>query len=249
MKNNYINCDKKNYDENTKKEESKESDIDIGTESPEISEENARGNIFFLNVIGQIEGHMAQGTDVKTTKYEHVIPALIAACENKKIDGVLITLNTVGGDVEAGLAISELIANLGKPTVSLVLGGGHSIGVPPAVSADYSFIAPSATMTIHPVRMSGTMIGVAQTYNYFEKMTERISNFIVSNSNISKERLKELMTDPKNLATDVGTVLVGSQAVCENLIDEMGGLFNAIEKLYELIEHYKNENSNDDCFK
>ncbi len=209
---------------------------DIGTKVPEQSADNPRGNIFFLNIIGQIEGHITQGTDIKTTKYEHVIPALISAAENKKIDGILITLNTVGGDVEAGLAISELISNIGKPTVSLVIGGGHSIGVPLAVSANYSFIAPSATMTIHPVRMSGTMIGVSQTYNYFEKITDRISSFIVANSKISKEKLKALMTDPKNLATDVGTVLVGKEAVFEKLIDEMGGLHDALEKLYALIE-------------
>ncbi len=232
MKSNINNCENEDFSEDLQSNDSTE---DIGTKSPEQSEDNPRGNIFFLNIIGQIEGHVVQGTDIKTTKYEHVIPALIAAAENKKIDGVLITLNTVGGDVEAGLAISELIAHIGKPTVSLVIGGGHSIGVPLAVSTNYSFIAPSATMTIHPVRMSGTMIGVSQTYNYFEKMTERISNFIVNNSNISKEKLKELMTDPLNLATDVGTVLVGSEAVFEKLIDEMGGLHDALEKLYDLI--------------
>ncbi len=223
-------------DEELKDEENDNNDKnDLGTEKvPDISDDNPRGNIFFLNIIGQIEGHMVQGNDIKTTKYEHVIPALVAACENKKIDGVLIILNTVGGDVEAGLAISELISRVGKPTVSLVIGGGHSIGVPLAVSADYSFIAPSATMTIHPVRMSGTMVGVSQTYNYFEQMTERISNFIVRNSNITKERFKELMTDPKNLATDVGTVLVGSQAVFENLIDELGGLYDAFAKIIRI---------------
>lgn len=211
--------------------------VDLGTDYiPTISEENPRGNIFFLNIIGEVEGHIEANENVKTTKYEHVIPALVAACENKKVDGVLIILNTVGGDVEAGLAIAELISRLGKPTVSLVIGGGHSIGVPLAVSADYSFIAPSATMTVHPVRMSGTMVGVSQTYDYFEKMTERIMDFIVFNSKITKERLKELMVDPKNLATDVGTVLIGSDAVFENIIDEIGGLFDAMEKLYSLIE-------------
>lgn len=211
--------------------------VDLGTDYvPTMSEENPRGNIFFLNIIGEVEGHIESNENVKTTKYEHVIPALVAACENKKVDGVLIILNTVGGDVEAGLAIAELISRIGKPTVSLVIGGGHSIGVPLAVSADYSFIAPSATMTVHPVRMSGTMVGVSQTYDYFEKMTERIMDFIVFNSKITKERLKELMVDPKNLATDVGTVLIGSDAVFENIIDEIGGLFDAMEKLYSLIE-------------
>ncbi len=233
-----INCDEEEIEE--KKEVKTETNVDLGTSNvPEMSEDNPRGNIFFLNIIGQIEGHMVQSNDVKTTKYEHVIPALVATCENKKVDGVLVILNTVGGDVEAGLAISELISKIGKPTVSLVIGGGHSIGVPLAVSANYSFIAPSATMTIHPVRMSGTMIGVSQTYNYFEKMTERITDFISSNSGISKQRLRELMTDPRNLATDVGTVLVGQQAVFEKLIDEVGGLNDALEKLYSLIEENK----------
>lgn len=243
----------KEYYENIEEEEEEDNECDdcdkkndLGTDKvPTFSEDNPRGNIFFLNIIGQIEGHVVQGSDVKTTKYEHVIPALVATCENKKIDGVLVILNTVGGDVEAGLAISEIISRLGKPTVSLVIGGGHSIGVPLAVSASYSFIAPSATMTIHPVRMNGTMIGVSQTYNYFEQMTDRITDFIVSNSNISKKRLKELMTDPNNLATDVGTVLVGAQAVFENLIDEMGGLSDALEKLYTLIEEQKNTSTED----
>ncbi len=237
-----INCE----DDNEESEKDKVKELDskeMGTATPTISEDNPRGNIYVLNIIGQIEGHMIQSTDVKTTKYEHVIPALVAACENKKIDGVLIILNTVGGDVEAGLAISELISQIGKPTVSLVIGGGHSIGVPLAVSAQYSFIAPSATMTIHPVRMNGTMIGVSQTYNYFEKMTDRITDFIVRNSKISKDRLRTLMTDPKNLANDVGTVLVGSEAVFEKLIDEMGGLNDALEKLYSLIEANKNKDS------
>lgn len=226
-------------EDETNQDDAKKSNdkVDLGTDYvPTMSEENPRGNIFFLNIIGEVEGHIESNENVKTTKYEHVIPALVAACENKKVDGVLIILNTVGGDVEAGLAIAELISRIGKPTVSLVIGGGHSIGVPLAVSADYSFIAPSATMTVHPVRMSGTMVGVSQTYDYFEKMTERIMDFIVFNSKITKERLKELMVDPKNLATDVGTVLIGSDAVFENIIDEIGGLFDAMEKLYSLIE-------------
>ncbi len=248
MENNsyYQDCDEEETEEVIENVCDDKEKTDLGTKDvPEMSENNPRGNIFFLNIIGQIEGHMVQGNDVKTTKYEHVIPALVAACENKKVDGVLVILNTVGGDVEAGLAISELISKLGKPTVSLVIGGGHSIGVPLAVSANYSFIAPSATMTIHPVRMSGTMIGVSQTYNYFEMITDRITDFIVANSKITKQRFKELMTDPKNLATDVGTVLVGSQAVFENLIDEMGGLYDALEKLYSLIEVNREKLKND----
>lgn len=232
-----------NKEDSQKNETEKKSNdkVDMGTDYvPTISEENPRGNIFFLNIIGQVEGHIVASEDVKTTKYEHVIPALVSACENNKVDGILILLNTVGGDVEAGLAISELISKVGKPTVSLVIGGGHSIGVPLAVSSNYSFIAPSATMTIHPVRMSGTMVGVSQTYDYFEKMTDRIMDFIVLNSKITKQRLKNLMTDPNNLATDVGTVLVGAEAVRENIIDEVGGLFDALEKLYCLIEENKN---------
>ncbi len=244
-----IDCEEENEDEEVTKVIKEKENKEMGTEAPEMSEDNPRGNIYFLNIIGQIEGHMVQNNDVKTTKYEHVIPALVAACENKKIDGVLVILNTVGGDVEAGLAISELISQIGKPTVSLVIGGGHSIGVPLAVSAQYSFIAPSATMTIHPVRMNGTMVGVSQTYDYFEKMTNRISDFIVRNSKISKERFKELMTDPKNLATDVGTVLIGSEAVFEKLIDEMGGLNDALEKLYCLIEENKEKQSENETTK
>ncbi len=249
----FNNCsDEDLEDEDEDCSSGKNEKVDMGTEKvPDLSEDNPRGNIFFLNIIGQVEGHIVQNNDVKTTKYEHVIPALVGACENKKIDGVLVILNTVGGDVEAGLAISELISKLGKPTVSLVIGGGHSIGVPLAVSANYSFIAPSATMTVHPVRMNGTMVGVSQTYNYFEQITDRIANFIVANSKISKQRFKELMTDPSNMATDVGTVLVGSQAVFEKLIDEIGGLHDALEKLYSLIEidreskKEKEENKND----
>lgn len=198
-------------------------------------QKNPRGEIQFLTIIGQIEGHVVSPPNTKTTKYEHVIPQLVMTAENQEIDGLLILLNTVGGDVEAGLAIAELIANLGKPTVSLVLGGGHSIGVPLAVSADYSFIAPTATMTIHPVRMSGTVIGAPQTYDYFNKMQDRIMDFVVSNSQISKERLIELMMDTEKLALDVGTILNGSEAVDEKIINEVGGLYDAMEKLYSFV--------------
>ena len=196
---------------------------------------NPRGEIQFLTVIGQIEGHMVSPPNTKTTKYEHVIPQLVMTAENRDIDGLLILLNTVGGDVEAGLAIAELIAHLGKPTVSLVLGGGHSIGVPLAVSACHSFIAPTATMTIHPVRMNGTMVGTPQTYDYFNKMQDRVMDFIVNNSKIKRERLMELMMDTEKLALDVGTILIGSQAVEEKIINESGGLYDAMEKLYKLI--------------
>jgi len=197
---------------------------------------NPRGNISYLPIIGHIEGHVAMPASNKTTKYEHVIPLLISAAENPEIEGLLIILNTVGGDVEAGLALSELIANIAKPTVSLVLGGGHSIGVPLAVSAKYSIIAPSAAMTIHPVRLSGTLIGAQQTYDYFNKTQDRILEFIVKNSEITKERLTKIMTDPAQLALDMGTILVGEEAVREKLIDQTGGLNDAMEKLYEMID-------------
>ncbi len=197
---------------------------------------NPRGNIQFITVIGQVEGHMTLPPHNKTTKYEHVIPQLVMSADNPEVDGLLVLLNTVGGDVEAGLAIAELIANLGKPTVSLVIGGGHSIGVPLAVSANYSFIAPSATMTIHPVRLNGIVVGTPQTYDYFNKMQERILEFIVNNSNITKDRLKELMLDTSTLVLDVGTILIGEDAVNEKIIDETGGLYDAMEKLYCLIK-------------
>ena len=198
--------------------------------------ENPRGNIQFLTIIGQVEGHLVLPAHNKTTKYEHVIPQLVMAAENAEIDGVLILLNTVGGDVEAGLAISELISRLGKPTVSLVIGGGHSIGVPLAVSSSYSFIAPSATMTIHPVRMNGVVVGTPQTYDYFKKMQERISNFVVANSGITKDKLTDLMMDTSKLVLDVGTILTGEEAVQEKLINEVGGLYESMEKLYSMIE-------------
>ncbi|MDR1688008.1 MAG: ATP-dependent Clp protease proteolytic subunit [Clostridiales bacterium] len=197
---------------------------------------NPRGNIQFLNIIGQIEGHMVLPEQNKTTKYEHVIPQLFITAQNPETDGLLILLNTVGGDVEAGLALAEVIAGLGKPTVSLVIGGGHSIGVPLAVAANYSFIAPSATMTLHPVRVSGTVVGVPQTFDYFNKTQQRIEDFIVRNSHISKTRLNQLMMDTGNLIMDVGTTLTGADAVKEKIIDETGGLSDAIEKLYEIIQ-------------
>lgn len=195
-----------------------------------------KDNIHCLTIIGQIEGHMVLPPQNKTTKYEHVLPQLAAIEDNPKIEGVLILLNTVGGDVEAGLAISEMISSLSKPTVSLVLGGGHSIGVPLAVSSQYSFIAPSATMTIHPVRMNGLVIGVAQTFEYFEKMQERIVEFVVRNSNVTGDRFKKLMLDTDMLAKDVGTIILGEEAVKVGLIDELGGLKEAMAKLYQLIQ-------------
>ena len=206
--------------------------VDMGSVTPT----KGKHVIHCLTIIGQIEGHYTLPSQNKTTKYEHVIPQLVAIEEDPEIEGLLIILNTVGGDVEAGLAIAELIAGMKKPTVSLVLGGGHSIGVPLAVSAQYSFIVPTATMTIHPVRMNGLVLGVPQTLSYFEKMQERIVSFVTENSHIPAERFEKLMMQTGQLMMDVGTSIDGTQAVEEGLIDGLGGLSDAIEKLYELIE-------------
>lgn len=192
-----------------------------------------------LTIIGEVEGHESAPSHSKTTKYEHVLPKLAMIEDDAQVDGLLILLNTVGGDVEAGLAIAEMIASLSVPTVSLVLGGGHSIGVPMAVSADYSFVVPSATMVIHPVRSSGMFIGVAQTYRNMEKIQDRITTFISSHSNITQERLEELMLDTTQLVKDVGTMLEGREAVEEGLIDEVGGMKEALGKLYKMIEAKK----------
>lgn len=192
--------------------------------------------IHCITIIGQVEGHVSMPPQNKTTKYEHIIPQLVALSDDPKIKGLLVILNTVGGDVEAGLALAELIASFEKPVVSLVLGGAHSIGVPIAVSSDYSFITPSATMTIHPVRMSGTVLGVVQTFEYFDQMQERIVEFVASNSGISPERFRALMLDTGKLAKDMGTILVGKQAVEEKLIHEVGGLKEALRKLHEMIQ-------------
>ncbi|MBP3794273.1 MAG: ATP-dependent Clp protease proteolytic subunit [Ruminococcus sp.] len=198
---------------------------------------NAKHNIHCLNIIGQVEGHYILPAQNKTTKYEHIIPALVAIEQDRTIEGLVIILNTVGGDVEAGLAISELIASMKTPTVSLVVGGGHSIGVPLAVSAKRSFIVPSATMTIHPVRMNGTVLGVPQTLSYFDKMQERIVRFVCHNSKMSPERFRELMLATGQLVMDVGSVIDGETAVREGLIDELGGLSDVIECLYDMIEN------------
>ncbi len=191
--------------------------------------------IHLLSVIGEIEGHECLPGNSKTTKYEHVLPKLAAIEDSPEIDGLLILLNTVGGDVEAGLAIAEMIASVSKPTVSLVLGGSHSIGVPIAVSTDYSFIVKTGTMVIHPVRMNGTVIGAPQTYDYFRQMQDRILGFIADHSNARRERLEELMLDTGMLTKDLGTILVGSDAVEEGLINEVGGISSALAKLGELI--------------
>lgn len=198
-------------------------------------EEGGQG-IFCLNIIGQIEGHYTLPSDNKTTKYEHVIPALVTVEQSEAAKGLLVLLNTVGGDVEAGLAIAELIAGMKTPTASIVLGGGHSIGVPLAVSAKRSFIVPSATMTIHPVRMNGPIVGVPQTFTRFRRMQERINGFVTANSRITKEHLKSLMYAEGELVTDVGTVLNGTDAVGCGLIDCLGGLSDAIDWLKEQIK-------------
>lgn len=195
-----------------------------------------KSNIYLLSIIGEIEGHEALGDRAKTTKYEHILPNLARAEDDEKIDGMLILLNTVGGDVEAGLAIAEMIASMSKPTVSLVLGGGHSIGVPLAVSSDYSFIVPSGTMVIHPVRQSGMFIGVAQSYRNMEKTQDRITEFVSEHSQISKHRLEELMLDTSMLVKDVGTMLDGREAVREGLINEVGGISDALARLHAMME-------------
>lgn len=192
-----------------------------------------------LTVIGEIEGHESAPSHSKTTKYEHVLPKLALIEDDEEIEGLLILLNTVGGDVEAGLAIAEMIASLSIPTVSLVLGGGHSIGVPMAVSADYSFIVPSATMVVHPVRQSGMFIGVVQTYRNMEKIQDRITDFVSGHSHMIRQRMEELMLDTSQLVKDVGTMLEGEEAVREGLIDEVGGIRDALDKLYALIEEKK----------
>lgn len=193
-----------------------------------------KSKIHLISIIGEIEGHECLPQHNKTTKYEHVLPQLAAIEDSSDIDGLLILINTVGGDVEAGLAIAEMIASLSKPTVSLVLGGSHSIGVPLATSANYSFIVPTATMIIHPVRMSGTVIGVAQTYDYLEKIQERILSFVTHHSNIEKDELKKLMLNTSQLAKDVGSILVGVEAVERGIIDEVGGIKEALSKLYTM---------------
>lgn len=206
----------------------------------DISDKKSGSGIELFTIIGEIEGHDVISGSTKATKYEHILPKLARAEEDENTDGILILLNTLGGDVEAGLAIAEMIASLSKPTVSLVLGGSHSIGGPLAVSADYSFIVPTGTMIIHPVRSTGMFIGVIQSYRNMEKTQDRIIRFIAEHSNISQERLTELMLDSSQLVKDVGTMLVGSEAVKEGLIDEVGGISQAFAKLRELIRKEKN---------
>ena len=200
-----------------------------------------KSGIHCITIIGQVEGHVSMPPQNKTTKYEHLIPQLVGLSEDTKTKGLLVILNTVGGDVEAGLALAELISSFEKQVVSLVLGGAHSIGVPIAVASDYSFITPSATMTLHPVRMNGTVLGVVQTFEYFDQIQERIVEFVAHNSGISADRFRELMLSTGKLAKDMGTILVGEEAVKEALIDEIGGLAEALNKLRQMIAEGEGE--------
>ncbi len=215
-------------------EEKKEKNEEI-MQFGQIELESEEDRISMLTIIGEIEGHECLPASTKTTKYEHVLPKLAEVEENKQIDGLLLLLNTVGGDVESGLAIAEMVASIRKPTVSLVLGGSHSIGVPLAVSTDYSFIVPSGTMVIHPVRMNGTIIGAQPTYDYFKQMQDRILRFVAAHSKAEEKRLEALMMNTGILNRDLGTILVGKQAVEEGLIDEVGGIHEAFQKLHNLI--------------
>lgn len=223
--------------------ENTRSDEQEALEKAELAEKNGQSLssnskhlIHCLNIVGQVEGHYVLPEQNKTTKYEHIIPALVAIEQDRSVEGLLIVLNTVGGDVEAGLAIAELIAGMKTPTVSLVVGGGHSIGVPLAVSAKRSFIVPSASMTIHPVRSSGTVLGVPQSFSYFDRIQDRIVAFITDNSRIRQEELRSLLMNTEELVMDVGTILEGARAVEVGLIDSLGGLSDALEALYHMIE-------------
>ncbi len=200
---------------------------------------NSKGNVYTLTIIGQIEGHQVAPENVKTTKYEHILPLLAGIEESDEIDGLLLLLNTVGGDIEAGLAIAEMISGMKKPTVSLVLGGGHSIGIPLAVCTKKSFITPTASMTVHPVRMTGLVIGAPQTFRYFQRIQEQIADFVTANSGISREKFEGYMMATGEMATDVGTILYGKEAVASGLIDRLGSLNDALTALHKMIEKNK----------
>lgn len=223
--------------EKDNKEYSNENDEKIEkTGQSDLSTSKENHKIYMFSIIGEIEGHDCLSSSTKSTKYEHILPKLAEIEDDKNIDGVLILLNTMGGDVEAGLAIAEMIASISKPTVSLVLGGSHSIGVPIAVSTDYSFIVPTGTMVIHPVRLNGMVIGVSQTFDYFKQIQDRISKFVTTHCKINEKRFLELMMETEVLTKDVGSILVGKEAVKEGIIDEVGGIKNALKKLHKLIE-------------
>ncbi|ASJ54292.1 translocation-enhancing protein TepA [Brevibacillus formosus] len=224
-------------------EDPKKKLLDSITQLGQTNVPQLESNIYCMTIIGQVEGHIQLPPQNKTTKYEHLIPQLVAAEQNSKIEGVLVILNTVGGDVEAGLAIAEMVSSLSKPVVTLVLGGGHSIGVPIAVAGSYSFIAETATMTIHPIRLTGLVIGVPQTFEYLDKMQDRVVSFIARHSKVSEEKFRELMTRTGELTRDIGTNVIGVDAVKYGLIDEVGGLGSALKKLNELIKAQKGEES------
>ena len=202
---------------------------------------SSKGNIYTLTIIGQVEGHQVLPENVKTTKYEHILPLLAGIEESDEYDGLLLLLNTVGGDIEAGLAIAEMISGMKKPTVSLVLGGGHSIGIPLAVCTKKSFITPTASMTVHPVRMTGLVVGAPQTFRYFHRIQEQIADFVTANSGISREQFERYMMATGEMATDVGTILYGKEAVASGLIDQLGGLSDALVELHAMIEEHKKE--------
>lgn len=211
-----------------------------------LESKEGKGGIHLLTIIGEVEGHDNLSSSAKTTKYEHILPQLAAIEDSIRIDGLLVLLNTMGGDVEAGLAIAEMIASLSKPTVSLVLGGSHSIGVPIAVSTDYSYIVPTGTMVIHPVRMNGTVIGAPQTFDYFKQIQDRITGFVCSHCKVSQRRMEELMMNQGMLTKDLGTILVGQEAVKEGIISEVGGIKEAVRKVHELADMRKKKEHDSD---
>lgn len=217
------------------KKEEREEVIALGAEITKSD----KGNIYTMTIIGQVEGHQVLPETVKTTKYEHLLPLLAGIEESDETDGLLLLLNTVGGDIEAGLAIAEMIAGMKKPTVSLVLGGGHSIGIPLAVCTKKSFITPTASMTVHPVRMTGLVVGAPQTFRYFQRIQEQIADFVTDNSGISKEQFEKYMMATGEMATDVGTILYGREAVESGLIDQLGGLSDALDALHKMIDEQK----------
>ena len=217
------------------RQEERERVIELGSDVTKGKD----GNIYTLTIIGQIEGHQVLPETAKTTKYEHILPLLAGIEESEDIDGLLLLLNTVGGDIEAGLAIAEMIAGMRKPTVSLVLGGGHSIGIPLAVCTKKSYITPTASMTVHPVRMTGLVVGAPQTFRYFQRIQEQIADFVTANSGISKEQFERYMMATGEMATDVGTILYGKEAVASGLIDQLGGLSDALSALHQMIDENK----------
>ena len=220
------------------KDQERKQIVELGSNEVKTS----KGNIYTLTIIGQVEGHQVAPETVKTTKYEHILPMLAGIEESDEFDGLLLLLNTVGGDIEAGLAISEMIAGMKKPTVSLVLGGGHSIGIPLAVCTKKSFITPTASMTVHPVRMTGLVVGAPQTFRYFQRIQEQIADFVTANSKISREKFEQYMMATGEMATDVGTILYGKEAVSSGLIDRLGGLSDALAALHKMIEADKKKN-------